>query len=108
MYYVTMTDRVMSGWGEAKGKINKLIISCYTYDEALIVAQNAKNRSEMKYINIRNAKPYYSSKSHDTQIEYPFECRDCDFCGSEWYNLTFVGYTDENGNDIEPTKKVKT
>ncbi len=61
MYYVTMTDKFMSGWGKAKGLINKLILSCETYDEALIAAQNAKNRSEMKYINIRNQKPYYSA-----------------------------------------------
>lgn len=54
----------MSGWGKAQGLINKLIISCNTYDEALIVTQNAKNRNEMKYINIRNTKPYYSSERY--------------------------------------------
>ena len=59
MYYVTMTDKFMSGWGKAKGTTNKLVISCNTYDEALIVAQNARSRPEMKYINIRDTKPYY-------------------------------------------------
>ena len=61
MYYVTMTDKFMSGWGQARERINKLIISCNTYDEAKIVAENADNRSEMKYVNIRYMKPYYSA-----------------------------------------------
>ena len=60
MYYVTMTDRFMSGWGRADGKINKLVISCDTYDEAAIVEDNARCRSEMKYVNICINKPYYT------------------------------------------------
>jgi hypothetical protein len=48
MYYVTMTDKFMSGWGEAQGKNNKLVISCDTYEEAQIVEENARRRKEMK------------------------------------------------------------
>ncbi len=61
MYYVTMTDKFMSGWGMARGKINKLVISCNTYDEANTVRNNADRRSEMKYVNIRTTKPYYNA-----------------------------------------------
>ena len=61
MYYVTMTDKFMSGWGFASGKRNKLVIACETMAEALIVEQNAQDRSEMKYINIRSTKPSYPS-----------------------------------------------
>lgn len=60
MYYVTMTDKFMSGWGHARGKINKLVISCNTFDEALIVSANAERRAEMKYVNITAEKPYYN------------------------------------------------
>ena len=59
-HYVTMTDKFMSDWGMAKGKINKLVISCDTYDEAITVANNAERRDEMKYINITSKKPYYN------------------------------------------------
>ena len=31
IYYVTMTDRFMTGWGEAKDKINKLVFVCHRY-----------------------------------------------------------------------------
>ena len=59
VFYVTMTDKFMSGWGMAKGKTNKLIIECQNINQALQIKRAAKARSEMKYINIRTTKPYY-------------------------------------------------
>ena len=59
-YYVTMTDKFMSGWGHANDKINKLVISCDSHDEAITVANNAERRDEMKYVNIASKKPYYN------------------------------------------------
>jgi hypothetical protein len=61
VFYVTMTDKFMSGWGMAKGKTNKLIIECQTYEQAVQIESAAKKRNEMRYINIRTTKPYYSS-----------------------------------------------
>jgi hypothetical protein len=73
-YYVSMTDRFMSGWGMAQGKINKLIIECDTYAEANIVYENALQRSEMKYVAIGTRKPYYSPNryyvSHHDKTDY--------------------------------------
>lgn len=63
-YYVVMTDKGMSGWGRAEGKINKLVIECDTYEEAEIVEANARARTEMKYINILARKPYYPSSRY--------------------------------------------
>ena len=34
MYYVTMTDKFMSGWGRAEGKINKFVVECETREKA--------------------------------------------------------------------------
>jgi hypothetical protein len=62
--YVTMTDKFMSGWGEAEGKINKYVIECETQQQAQICAKNAKKRSEMKYINIVSKKPYYNQERY--------------------------------------------
>jgi hypothetical protein len=59
-YYVTMTDKFMSGWGKAESKINKFVVGCDTFAEARIVEDNAKHREEMKNINITSNKPYYS------------------------------------------------
>ena len=57
MIYVAMTDRFLSGWGEAVNKVNKFIVQCETYEQALTIERNAKQRSEMKYVNICLNKP---------------------------------------------------
>ena len=68
MIYVTMTDKFLSGWGIAKNQIAKLVIVCETWEQAEIVAENAKNRSDMKSINFSTEKPYYNQNKY--QVEY--------------------------------------
>ena len=68
--YVTMTDKFLSGWGMAKGKINKLIIECDTWEQAETIERNAHNRSEMKYVNIRTTKPYYKENVKESWKTY--------------------------------------
>lgn len=68
-YYVTMTDKFMSGWGLADGLINKLIFLCEDYNQAKIVAENAERRTEMKYVNISGARPAYFRKTKGTDYE---------------------------------------
>ena len=63
-YYVTMTDKFMSGWGMAENKINKLIFECETMEQARIIERNAKKRDEMKYINICFKKPSYNKERY--------------------------------------------
>ena len=55
-WFVTMTDRFLSGWGQAKGKDAKLVIGPMSYDDAIRIDRAARRRSEMKYVNIREAK----------------------------------------------------
>jgi hypothetical protein len=69
VYYVTMSDMFMSGWGDAKGKINKLVFVCKSYEEAKIVEDNAHNRTDMNHINICTTKPYYNKDRYYTQIK---------------------------------------
>ena len=61
MYYVTATDKFMSGWGLAKGKTNKVVVVCENWQEAEEVEEALHRRSEMKYINVRSSKPYYNN-----------------------------------------------
>jgi len=73
-YYVSMTDEFLSGWGMAKDKINKLVLECNGYQEALTVASNARHRSEMRDIEILNIKPIYDESkiltSWHTKTDY--------------------------------------
>lgn len=66
MYYVTMTDKFMSGWGRAEGKINKFVVCCETRQQAETIEKNARKRDEMTYINIRTKKPYYNGNRYLT------------------------------------------
>lgn len=68
-YYVTMTDKFLSGWGGADGKIFKVVYECDSLEVAEIVAQNARARGDQKNINIVNKKPVYSSKTHRTEYK---------------------------------------
>jgi hypothetical protein len=69
-YYVTMTDRFMSGWGMAANAINKLIIECDTYEQAEQIERHALDRSEMKYVNIRATKPHYGVGYYESWKTY--------------------------------------
>lgn len=69
MIYVTMTDTFMSGWGEARGLINKLVFECETREQADIVYQNALNRTNTKYVNMTSKKPYYSPSKYYAQTK---------------------------------------
>ena len=68
-YYVSMTDTFLSGWGYSKDRINKLIFKCDTLEEALIVEENAKNRTDQKYVNLCSRKPYYNNDRYYVQIK---------------------------------------
>ena len=77
-FYVTMTDRFLSGWGLAKGKTSKFIVECDDYDEALTVAENAGHRSDMKNVHISSGKPYYDSSRYHVSVHTKAD-------GSRWY-----------------------
>ena len=55
--YVRMTDKFMSGWGEARGKTNVLVIACETQAQAEAVEKAAHARPEMKRVQICLDKP---------------------------------------------------
>ena len=69
MWYVTMTDRCLSGWGDARGRISKYVIACESWALALHVHGRALGRKEMRYVNYRYGKqPYYTPKKYHTSI----------------------------------------
>jgi len=69
MYYVTMTDTFLSGWGQAKNKIAKFVNECETLEEAAIVADNARCRTDQKCVNIVYSKPYYNKDRYHVQYK---------------------------------------
>jgi hypothetical protein len=67
-YYVTMTDRALSGWGGAQGRTAKLVIGTDDYDEARQLASAAERRGEMKYVNINTTRPRYDSRRYQVSF----------------------------------------
>lgn len=77
----------MSGWGQAEGKINKLIFVCDGMHQAMTVKENAENRGDQKHINIRTRAPYYDRRRYLVQVktieDYP-----------EWYKPGYFSRDD--------------
>lgn len=64
MVWVSMTDKVMSGWGPCEGRINKLLITCENYDQALQIVRAAKERSEMDNIETHFKQPRFNPSKY--------------------------------------------
>lgn len=68
-YYVSMTDKFMSGWGRADGLRNVLLLECRDYDEARALEQWVKNnRAEMRRVNI-SERPALLRKTWGSEYE---------------------------------------
>lgn len=63
-WFVTMTDKFLSGWGCADGKTHKQVIICKDYKQARRLADGIKNtpNSGMRYINITDKLPRYGAR----------------------------------------------
>jgi len=48
---------------------------------------------------------YGTQELLDMTVYYPFTCKKCGFEGREWYDLTFTGFTDNEGNEIATVEK---
>lgn len=76
-YFVTMTDTMLSGWGNADGKTAKRVILCQTFREAQVIVSglnNCKNRNGMRYINIACKFPKYSEKRYTVSVDEFEKC----------------------------------
>lgn len=63
-YYVLANDTYFKGLQWNDTRINTIILPCDSEDQALIVAQNAADRREQKYIRIVCTKPKLLLKTH--------------------------------------------
>lgn len=66
-YFVTMTDKFLTGWGEAEGKTAKRVYLCKSKEiaESLVKRlEERKSTSGMKNVNICSSLPNYSSAKY--------------------------------------------
>lgn len=67
-FYVTMVDTFLSYWGKTEGKKARYVYECDSIEKARIVAENAKNRTDQKEINILTNKPCYNKNTNYVQF----------------------------------------
>jgi hypothetical protein len=57
MYYAIAHDTFMSGWGEAKGKINLYVVKCKTYEQLCLALTNMLSRTDFKNVRSSEIEP---------------------------------------------------
>lgn len=63
--YVWATDKVLSGWGCAEGKIHKQVVECPNWNEANRILRGFETRpDEFKYVNWGYSKPRFSGSRY--------------------------------------------
>lgn len=62
--FVWMTDKFMSGWGGACGRVAKYVIECDNLVQAEAIAKAAEARSEMRSVNYGAKCPYFSESRY--------------------------------------------
>lgn len=73
-FFVTCSDRFLSGWGGATGKTHKHVIICPDYQTAQKIAYNLRKDKGMKYINICCRVPRYSSARFTVSVRPASAC----------------------------------
>lgn len=72
MWFVTCTDKFLSGWGRAEGKIAKRICICKDHAEAEKLRDRMERNKEkhmLRYINAVPTFPYYSPNKYTVSID---------------------------------------
>ena len=70
-WFVTMTDKFMSGWGLAENKIAKRVIICKSHGDAETLRDRiaGNRRTHMTYVNVTPRLPNYSVARYTTSYE---------------------------------------
>ena len=62
--WVSMIDTFMSGWGDARGRKNVLVLECADMEEAERVREYAETRPEMRCVRVHEEEPYFPSSEY--------------------------------------------
>lgn len=71
-WFVTASDKFLSGWGRANGKTSKMVVCCKSLEQAREIEERYNNRNDLNRVNICSCKPYYSPSRYDVSY-YDFD-----------------------------------
>ena len=73
MVFISATDKFLSGWGCAEGKIHKQVVICENWDIADRVARNMVGNG-YKYVNSRKTLPAYPQSRYSCSYRLASDC----------------------------------
>ena len=73
LIYVWATDKFLSGWGVASGKIHKQVAVCENWEQANKMLAGFGGDSGYKFVNWSYDKPYFSPKKYTSTFR-PASC----------------------------------
>ena len=76
MVIVTAVDKMLSGWGRAKGKIAKRVVICEDWTQADRVVKNMRQQGFI-YVNERSSRiglPYYAPSRYVVSVNHANDC----------------------------------
>lgn len=66
--YVWATDKTLSGWGVAEGKIHKQVAECPDWNEADRILNGFEKSNEFKHVNWGYNLPYWPASKYTHTI----------------------------------------
>lgn len=86
-YFVTATDKFLSGWGHSDRRICKRVFICESYRQAQRLVDALKNnpKSGFSYVNWTHRKPSYNSSRYCVTISFYK-----DFNNDTWMKFTNI------------------
>ena len=78
-FYVSATDKLLSGWGEVSGKTSKFVFACDTEDQVKqtkkwMESQTLRGEHVFGNIDTLREKPYYPPSGYHTSFKHYKEC----------------------------------
>lgn len=78
-FYVSATDKLLSGWGEATGKTSKFVVACDTKDQVKqtkkwMESQTLRGEHVFGNIVTSREKPYFTPANYHTSVKHYKEC----------------------------------
>ena len=71
-WFVSASDKFLSGWGRSNGKISKIVVCCNSLKQAREIEGKYNKRGDLARVNVCGNKPYYSPNRYDVSY-YDFD-----------------------------------
>lgn len=72
--FVSFTDRFLSGWGEAVGKVHKQVIICDNWAEADKIESSLNSDRSASWVRVYREMPYFAPGKYSVSYRMASDC----------------------------------